>query len=138
MSSANVPKWLLAAMIALAWQTPAIATSKLYRCSAKDVVVLNDDGTVGRYGNDFWKQHWTGIVVDTATAMLRRSDGTIERWTTLQQGSQAYDWVASPGKDLVSASTDLIRIRDWKESTHVTFLHFGLSKFVTGTCEILK
>ncbi|MGF9764609.1 hypothetical protein AAII07_56960 [Microvirga sp. 0TCS3.31] len=118
--------------------TPAVAAGELYRCSAQDVVTTTDDGAIERYKNDFWKNWWTDILVDTATGMLRYKDGTAQQWVVLQQGSKADDFVMTPRKDFRSASTHVLRVRAWSEKPVVTFLIYDLSTFVTGRCETVR
>ena len=111
------------------------AAGELYRCSAKDVVRVEDDGTVGRYKNDFWRDHWTNFLIDTDSGAIRRQAAEIEKWTVIQKGGDANDFVASRVPGLVSASTDLIRVRAWAEKPAVTFIAFSLSMMVAGVCE---
>jgi hypothetical protein len=118
--------------------TTASAEGELYRCSAKEVVRADDEGGIARYQNNVWADHWSGILVDTATGVIRRSDGEREQWTIVQRGSPENDWVATPAGTLVSASTDLVRIRAWQEKPRVTFIAFAFSTFVTGTCEVAR
>ncbi|TXN46304.1 hypothetical protein [Methylobacterium sp. WL7] len=111
---------------------------ELYRCSAKDVVRVEDDGTVGRYPNNFWRDHWAGFLVDTDSGTIRRQAAEIEKWTVIQKGGTANDFVASRLPGLVSASTDLIRVRAWAEKPAITFIVFSLSMMVTGVCEAVQ
>jgi hypothetical protein len=104
-------------------------------CTAKDVVRLTENGTVGRFGIDSFQNDWTQVRIDTATGVIWRQDGSAERWAVLDEGSPVSDFVASPGRSLTSASTDVLRIQVWADQRRITFLHFGRSMFVTGVCE---
>src|SRR5215208_1214589 len=110
----------------------------LFRCSAKDVMRLTEEGTVGRFGNDSFQRDWTGVLINTSTGLIGRYDGSAERWVILQEGSPDRDFVASPDRNLVSASTQVLRIQTWAEKHRVTFIYFGLSMFVTGVCDEVR
>jgi hypothetical protein len=126
--------------------TPAIAEGELYRCSARNVSTFADDGTLGQFNNDFWTKHWTDVLVDTATGLIRWSGhglsaGFSAQWVVIQKGSSNGDFVASPHANLRSVSTDVLRIRTWSidPSVHdVRFIVFGLSMIVTGLCEPVR
>ena len=114
---------------------PATADGKLHRCSARDIVRLTDDGTLGQYENNFFRDEWTDVAIHTAIGALRRRNGSLEQWAVLQRGFGVNDFVASPHANLVSASTDLIPVRAWNDEPKVTFLYFGLSMLIAGVCE---
>lgn len=118
--------------------TPATAAGEIYRCSARNVSGYEDDGTLGKFPNNFWTDHWTNILVDTTSGILRRSKGEVERWAVIQKGGGGFDFVAAPQADLVSASTDVLRVRAWDNKPGVTFIYFGLSMIVTGVCEPVR
>ncbi|MBQ0819482.1 hypothetical protein KBI52_04495 [Microvirga sp. HBU67558] len=128
----------LAAVLLFGVEPTQAAEGELYRCSARDVVTMTDDGVVDRFKNDFWKNWWTDILVDTATGMLRWKDGTAQQWVVLQQGSNADDFVMTPVKNFRSASTHVLRVRAWAEKSAVTFLIYDLSTLVTGRCESVR
>jgi hypothetical protein len=126
------------ALLPLLLTTGLAADGPLFRCSAKDVIRLTEGGTVGRFGNDSFQRDWTGVLINTSTGLIGRNDGSAERWAVIQEGSPDSDFVASPDRNLVSASTQVLRIQTWAEKHRVTFLYFGLSMFVTGVCDEVR
>jgi len=88
--------------------------------------------------NDSFQRDWTGVLINTSTGLIGRNDGSAERWAVIQEGSPDGDFVASPDRNLVSGSTQVLRIQTWAEKHRVTFLYFGLSMFVTGVCDEVR
>jgi hypothetical protein len=125
-------------LVALALTASPAVAGNLYRCSARDIVRVEDDGTLGRPTTSVWLDRYKGFFVDTDTGLYRGGDGSLEEWVVIQRETASNDFVASPHPTLVSASTDLLRIRAWAEKPRATFMAFGLSTFVTGTCEKAK
>lgn len=114
------------------------AENALYRCSAKTVLDTKDDGTLAPYGNNFWTDYWTDVLIDTATAVVRRGKAQPERWVVVQKGSATNDFVAVIEPTLVSATNDVLRVRAWAEKQQVTFLYYSFSHVVSGTCTVVR
>src|SRR5262249_43614403 len=119
-------------------------SGKLYRCISKDAVVLQDNGSLGRYtASEFSRKLYDGIVIDTLTGAITwaGASGTRQLWRVVGKGGDYNDHILIPeppfsGLDLAPiAATDFIRVRDWAQNKQVTFLAFALSTLVTGTCE---
>ncbi|ACL62538.1 hypothetical protein [Methylobacterium nodulans] len=122
---------------ALVVASPA-AAGKLYRCTGRDVVAAEEDGTVGRTNRDFWLGYYRSFFVDTDTGSIRWSSGKLEEWLVTQKGGSSNDFVATPRSSLSGASTDFIRVTGWERRPSVTFLVFRLSMMITGTCEVAQ
>jgi hypothetical protein len=120
--------------------------SKTYRCTAKDAVSLQDNGTVDRDSiAKAYRKNLDGIIINTLTGALTYASGSQDIWRVVQEGNSANDHVLIPriffqeaNKAAATAATDFIRVRAWSGQPHVTFMAFSLSVLVTGTCEIAR
>jgi hypothetical protein len=120
--------------------------SKTYRCTAKDAVSLQNNGTVDR--DSIAKTHrknLDGIIINTLTGAITYASGSRDIWRVVQEGNSANDHVLIPriffqeaNKAAATAATDFIRVRAWSSQPQATFMAFSLSILVTGTCEIVR
>lgn len=117
---------------------PTASADALYRCSAKSVQSLQDDGTLAPFPTNFWLEHWSNFLIDTTTGLLRRSKAAPEQLAVIQRGSGQNDFVASPRATPVSAATDVLRVRAWDRKPQVTFYALNLSMIVAGSCEAVQ
>jgi hypothetical protein len=121
--------------------------AKTYRCAAKDVVSLQDNGTLGKDAvTEAHRKRIDGILIDTLTGAITYPDGSREVWSVIRKGSDANDYVLMPRsfyqqdakEAAVTAATDFIRVRAWSREPQVKFMVFALSILLTGTCEIVR
>ena len=118
-------------------------TSKTYRCTAKDSVSVQDDGTLTKGIGEVHRKYFDGIVVDISTGDITYpSTGIRENRVVQKTGADANDYVLIPNSALrrkktgANAVTDFIRLDASKPQA--TFMAFSLSDLVTGTCEIVR
>ena len=118
---------------------------KTYRCTAKDAVSLQDNGTLGKAGAET-RRKFDGIIIDTLTGAITYASGSREIWDVVQEGNSANDHVLIP-RDFIrrdakevaaAAATDFIRVRAWTSEPQVKFMAFELSTLVAGTCEVVR
>lgn len=131
---------ILPAVLLVVLCTSRADAQALYRCSAKQVMNFEDDGTLGQPKKDFFLNWWTNVLIDTASGVVRRpnSPQPLERWTVLQRGNDEYDFVATDQPQRDQAPNDLLRVRNWRTSPQPMFIMMGLSFVVTGTCAAVK
>ena len=118
-------------------------TSKTYRCTAKDSVSVQDDGTLTKGIGEIHRKYFDGIVIDVLTGDITYpSTGIREKRVVQKTGADANDYVLIPSSALrrkktgANAVTDFIRLDASKPQT--TFMAFSLSDLVTGTCDIVR
>lgn len=116
----------------------ALANEALYKCTAQSVLELANNGTLTPPNTDHWKGYWSDFLIDTATGVLRRRGQPPERLSIIQKGSSQNDFIAAPQATLVSAATDVIRVRAWDRRPGVTFYAFHLSRAVSGMCVVAE
>src|SRR4051794_26350837 len=81
----------------LLMMTTTTLAAGLYRCDAKDTVLLEDDGTLSRgKASEFWREQNRNIIVDTATGAIRFRDDFLETWKIVQEGGPASDFIIAP------------------------------------------
>ena len=125
-----------------------------YRCSVKDVVLLEDNGQLGKAAGNFPKM-MDGIIIDTLTGAVtfpfyEGSGDSRQVWRIIQNGNAKNDYVlvrktlnwertvANIDNIATDAATEFIRIRAWNELPQVTFISFDLSTLWSGTCEVVR
>jgi hypothetical protein len=130
--------------------TSAGVYSKTYRCSTKDAVAVQSNGSFGRDDDtELWRNHFDGLLVDTLTGAITYSTGLRHQWKVVGDGKNTAgnDYVLVPqfvfsrtGKDMLAAAAgDFIRNRSWTDDRKVKFTAWvsGLT-LVSGTCEIAR
>jgi hypothetical protein len=117
--------------------------SKTYRCTAKDSVSVQDNGTLTKGIGEVHRKYFDGIVIDILTGdVTYPSTGIRENRVVQKTGADANDYVLIPSsalrrkKTAANAVTDFIRLDASKPQA--TFMAFSLSDLVTGTCEIVR
>jgi hypothetical protein len=120
-------------------------TSKTYRCTAKDSVSVQDDGTLTKGIGEIHRKYFDGIVIDLLTGDITYpSTGIRENRVVQKTGADANDYVLIPSsavrrkKTAANAATDFIRLNTRTDKPQATFMAFSLSDLVTGTCEIVR
>ena len=136
----------------------ATDAGKTYRCTAKDAVSLQDDGTLGKdMTAEESRKRLDGIIIDTLTGALTYPGGRREIWHVVQKGNVNKDYVLlppylpkaagyvllppflfNPQEAAKTGATNFIRVRDWSSDPRVKFMVFELSILVTGTCEVVR
>ena len=136
----------------------ATDAGKTYRCTAKDAVSLQDDGTLGKdMTTEESRKRLDGIIIDTLTGALTYPGGRREIWHVVQKGNVNKDYVLlppylpkaagyvllppflfNPQEAAKTGATNFIRVRDWSSDPRVKFMVFELSILVTGTCEVVR
>lgn len=118
-------------------------TSKTYRCTAKDSVSVQGDGTLTKVIGEIHRKYFDGIVVDISTGdVTYPSTGIRENRVVQKTGVDDNDYVLVPSfsfrrkKTAANAVTDFIRLDARKPQA--TFMAFSLSDLVTGTCAIVR
>ena len=120
-------------------------TVKTYRCTAKDAVGIQDDGTLNKEVGEHRRKYFDGIVIDISTGDITYpSNGIREKRVVQKPGADANDYVLIPGvsirrkKTAANAATDFIRLDARTGKPQATFVAISLSYLVTGTCEIAR
>ena len=123
---------------------------KTYRCTAKDAVSLEDNGTLDKNPiGDVRRKYFDGMVVDVRNGEVTYPSGGQREKRAVQVAdvvaeADAKDYVLIPEtalrrkKAVAKASTDFIRLRVQTREPQVTFAAFSLSQLVTGTCELAR
>jgi hypothetical protein len=159
-----IPFLQIVAVLYMTLMTEAFGATdagKTYRCTAKDAVSLQDDGTLGKdMTTEESRKRLDGIIIDTLTGALTYPGGRREIWHVVQKGNVNKDYVLLPpylpkaeGYVLLppflpkavypqeaakTGATNFIRVRDWSSDPQVKFMVFELSILVTGTCEVVR
>jgi hypothetical protein len=119
--------------------------SKTYRCTAKDAVSAQEDGTLNKEIGEIHRKYFDGIVIDIRTGDITRpSTGMRENWVVQTTSANDNDYVLAPASSLrrkkaaANAATDFILLRTKTGTPQATFMALSLSYFVTGTCETVR
>jgi hypothetical protein len=124
-------------------------SGKLYRCTAKDAVQIQDNGRLKDIGvAGLVEKVWVGALIDTLTGAITYSDGRRFIWKIVLEGSSEFDTVLIPDVDSIAmvpphtplsiAATNSVRVRDWSKQSQVTFKVLWYDTYLTGTCEIVR
>ncbi len=119
--------------------------STTYRCTAKDAVGIEADGTLDKDDpgvkikiKEFWR-----VVVDVQSGDITfPGTGTLDK-RTVQKAGVSGDYVLFPSysfrrnKTAANATTDFIRLHLGSGQQPATFRAYSLTYLVTGTCEIV-
>ena len=118
-------------------------TSKTYRCTAKDAVSVQDDGTLNKEVGEIRRKYFDGIVINISSGHVTYPSSGIRETRVVQKtGTDDNDYVLIPSstfrynKTAANAATDFIRLHAIAGRQH--FIAFSLSYLVTGTCEIVR
>lgn len=126
------------------------AASKTYRCTAKDAVSLEDNGTLDKNPiGDARRKYFDRMVVDVLNGEVTYPSGGQREKRAVQVAdvvgeTDARDYVLIPDtafqrkKAVAKASSDFIRLRVQTREPRVTFAAFSLSQLVTGTCDLAR
>jgi len=131
---------LLMIFVVSAPPDPARA-DRLFRCEAKDAVVLGADGRIERtVATEYWRESHNNMIVDTSTGAIRYPEkAEPDRWEIVQAGNASNDFVVVPNPAPSMAATDFLRVRAWAEMKGtVLFIKYGLSMMITGTCTSIQ
>ena len=119
--------------------------SKTYRCTAKDAVSAQEDGTLNKEIGEIHRKYLDGIVIDIRTGDITRpSTGTRENRVVQTTAANDNDYVLAPASSLrrkkaaANATTDFILLRTKPGTPQATFMALSLTYFVTGTCETVQ
>ncbi len=142
----------MAVLFAILTSGPAFtrdAASKTYRCTAKDAVSLEDNGTLDKNPIGYARRkYFDGMVINIVNGEVAYPSGGQREKRDVQVTdvvgeTDARDYVLIPDtvfqrkKAVAKALADFIRLRV-QTSREVTFTAFSLSQLVTGTCEIVQ
>ena len=126
------------------------AAGKTYRCTAKDAISLEDNGTLDKNPlADARRKYFDGMVIDLIGGEVTYPSGGQREKRAVQVAdviaeADAKDYVLIPEtalrrkKAVAKASTDFIRVRVQTREPQVIFAALSLSQLVTGTCEIAR
>jgi hypothetical protein len=106
-----IPFLQIVAVLYMTLMTEAFGATdagKTYRCTAKDAVSLQDDGTLGKdMTAEESRKRLDGIIIDTLTGALTYPGGRREIWHVVQKGNVNKDCAApslsSKGRGLCPA-----------------------------------
>ncbi len=113
-----------------------------YRCTAKDAVSVEEDGTLSKTFGEIRRKYFDGIVIDIKSGDVTIPSGGIRETRVVQKTSVDNDFVLIPSymlqrkKTGANAATDFIRLHTAGGKPH--FIAFSLSYLVSGTCEIVR
>ena len=118
-----------------------------YRCSVKDAVTLQDNGSLGKdWNTELERKYHDGFIIDTLTGAITWPEyGGRSIWRKIQKGSAGNDYVFSPPlpttnakRGSVYAASDFILVRAWIDHLPVKFVVWRSGTLLTGTCEIVR
>jgi hypothetical protein len=119
---------------------------KIYRCTAKDAVGIEDDGTLAKNdpGAEFHRNHFDKMTIDVVSGHISYPSNAILENRFVQRAGVSGDYVLLPSfsfrrsKTAANATTDFIRLHIGTSEPQATFRAYSLSYLVTGTCEIVR
>jgi hypothetical protein len=121
------------------------AESTTYRCTAKDAVSIEPDGTLNKSdpGAEIKiKQFWR-IVIDVRNGDISFPEsGKIEK-RVVQKAGVSGDYVLFPSytfrrkKTAANATSDFIRLHVGDGQQQPIFRAYSLAYLITGTCEVV-
>ena len=122
------------------------SASKTYRCTAKDAVAVEDNGTLDKSdpGAEVRRQLFDRMVISVPSGHITYPSTDIREDRIVQMTGVAEDYVLISSlyfrrnKTAANATTDFIRLRTATGQPQATFTAFQLSYLVTGTCELLQ
>jgi len=120
--------------------------NKTYRCTAKDAVGIQDNGTLDKSdpGAGIGRKHFDRMIISVPSGHITYPDSLMQEDRVVQMTSVTDDYVLISSlyfrrnKTAANATTDFIRLRTATGKPQATFTAFQLSYLVTGTCEILQ
>lgn len=145
----SIVRWpALVAMLALTFG-PAFgqdSASKTYRCSTKDAVVVQDDGTLNKndQGARDAREHFDRMVITVPSGHVTYPDSAVRENRVVQRTDVGNDYVLISSayfqrkKAAANATTDFIRLVPVKGKPQALLIAFQLSYLVTGTCDIVQ
>jgi len=117
--------------------------STTYRCTAKDAVGIETNGTLDKDDpgakikiKEFWR-----VVIDVRSGDISFPETAKLENRTVQKAGASGDYVLLPSyafrrnKAAANATTDFIRIHVGTGQQQATFRAYSLTYLVTGTCE---
>jgi hypothetical protein len=119
--------------------------SETYRCTAKDAVGIQDNGTLDKSdpGAEIRRQHFDRVVIDIPDGDITYPSSGIRENRVVQKAGVSGDYVLLPSftfrrnKTGANATTDFIRLHAGTGKPQARFMAFSLTYLVTGTCEIV-
>ena len=117
-----------------------------YRCSAKDAVAIQPDGTLNKDLAKSVPGYFDKIVIDVSRGQITYpSTGKREEWIVekITVNASDNDYVLYPGSSsrmghtAANAVSSFIRLRATASDPQPRFIAFALSYLVSGTCERL-
>lgn len=140
-----LPLFILSAAITLnaAAALGQTRTDKTYRCTAKDAISLQGNGTMGKNdpAADARRKHFDSMTIDVLSGAISYGSAGIRERRAVQELDED-DHVLIPRTSFIQrkksaaiAATDFIRVRSSPRESQVTFVAFSLAAVVTGTCE---
>jgi hypothetical protein len=120
-------------------------TSKTYRCTAKDAVGIQDDGTLNRTKEitEVGREHFDGMAINVQTGIVSYPHtGILETRVVQNNGPDDKNYVLVSSfsfrrkKTAANVADDFIRLHVLPGKPH--FIAFWLSYLVTGSCEVIQ
>jgi hypothetical protein len=119
---------------------------KTYRCTAKDAVGIQDNGTLDKSdpGAEIRRQHFDRMIISVPSGHITYPESTTREERVVQRTSVADDYVLVPSvyfrrkKTAANATTDFILLHTATGKPQATFIAFQLTYLVTGTCDIVQ
>ncbi len=135
----------LVLMAALAGSFGRADEATTYRCTAKDAVGIEPDGTLDKNnpGAEIKRKHFWRVVIDVRSGRISFPEsGTLEK-RVVQKTSVFGDYALFPSvifrrnKTAANATTDFILIHASDGQKQPIFRAYSLTYLVTGTCELV-
>ena len=118
--------------------------TKTYKCTAKDAVAVENDGTLNRSpGAEAARQRYDQMFISIPSGHVTYSTSRTTEARTIQTEGLHNDIVLVPSysfqrkRTAANAVTDFIRLHAEGGQTQLIFTAFSLSYLVTGTCEVV-
>ena len=119
--------------------------STTYRCTAKDAVGIQDNGTLDKSdpGAEIRRQHFDRVTISVPQGDVSYPGSGIMENRVAQKAGASGDYVLVPSftfrrnKAAANATTDFIRLHATTGQPPARFMAFSLTYLVTGTCEIV-
>ncbi len=117
----------------------------IYRCTAKDAVGIQPDGTLDKNdpGAEIKRKQFWRVVIDVRSGRISFPESGKLETRTVQRTSAFGHYVLFPGiyrgnKTVANATTDFITVDAGDAQKQPIFWARSLSYLVSGTCELAR
>ena len=118
-------------------------TDKIYRCTAKDAISVQANGTISKDdpAAEARRKHFESMTIDVTSGAISYGSAGIRERRVVQELDED-DHILIPRTSFIQrkksaaiAATDFIRVRSSPHDSQVIFVAVSLATVVTGICE---